>query len=240
MKIQKKLVEKEVLAQEEELPPAATIFIKNLNFDTTDEGLKNAFEGVGGLRSARVATKPNMKYPGQKLSMGFGFLEFETKEDAMKCIKGMQKFNLDGHELTLKFSNNAATTSKSSKKRSSETVIREDSTKLLVRNLPFEATKKDLKQLFSTFGSVKTVRIPKKFDGQHRGFGFIDFLTPQEAKNAFDSLGATHLYGRHLVIEWAKEGENIDEMRLKAGRGFVQDTGLKKRRIEMEDDESYD
>lgn len=97
-------------------------------------------------------------------------------------------------------------------------------------------------RLVSTYGSVKTVRVPKKFDGQHRGFGFVDFLTPQEAKNAFDSLGATHLYGRHLVIEWAKEGENVEEMREKTARAFVQDDGVKKRRIQMEDeiDEDYD
>lgn len=84
----KKMAEKSSI--QEDLPPAATVFVKNLNFETTDEALKTAFEGVGGLRSARVATKPNMKYPGQKLSMGFGFLEFETKELAMNCIKAMQ------------------------------------------------------------------------------------------------------------------------------------------------------
>lgn len=78
----------------EDIPPAATIFVKNLNFETTDEILKNAFEGIGGLRSARISKKANTKYPGQKMSMGFGFLEFQTKEDAMKCIKTMQVIHL--------------------------------------------------------------------------------------------------------------------------------------------------
>lgn len=36
---------------------------------------------------------------------------------------------------------------------------------------------------FSTFGELKTVRLPKKgIGGAHRGFGFIDFLTKQDAK----------------------------------------------------------
>lgn len=37
---------------------------------------------------------------------------------------------------------------------------------------------------FSTFGELKTVRLPKKAagSGTHRGFGFIDFLTKQDAK----------------------------------------------------------
>ncbi|RKO84594.1 hypothetical protein BDK51DRAFT_15034, partial [Blyttiomyces helicus] len=68
--------------------PAATLFVKNLNFDTREEGLRLAFEGVGGLRSVRVAMKPDRA--GQKLSMGFGFLEFAAKEDAVRCMKSMQ------------------------------------------------------------------------------------------------------------------------------------------------------
>lgn len=38
--------------------------------------------------------------------------------------------------------------------------------------------------LFSTFGELKTVRLPKKAagSGNHRGFGFVDFITKQDAK----------------------------------------------------------
>ena len=39
----------------------------------------------------------------------------------------------------------------------------------------------------STFGELKTVRLPKKMagTGSHRGFGFVDFLTKQDAKVRF-------------------------------------------------------
>ena len=39
----------------------------------------------------------------------------------------------------------------------------------------------------SVFGELKTARLPKKFSGTgtHRGFGFIDFLTKQDAKVRF-------------------------------------------------------
>lgn len=37
--------------------------------------------------------------------------------------------------------------------------------------------------MFSTFGELKTVRLPKKaVGGSHRGFAFVDFLTKQDAK----------------------------------------------------------
>lgn len=43
----------------------------------------------------------------------------------------------------------------------------------------FQATSKELRELFSSFGQLKRVRLPKKFDGGHRGFAFVDFLTSQ-------------------------------------------------------------
>ena len=51
------------------------------------------------------------------------------------------------------------------------------------------------------------MRIPKKFDGSHRGFCFVEFFTKEDAKNAFTNLQSSHLYGRKLVIQWAKDEE---------------------------------
>ena len=44
----------------------------------------------------------------------------------------------------------------------------------------------DIAGLFSPFGHLKSCRLPKKFDGNHRGFAFIEFVTKQEAKNAME------------------------------------------------------
>jgi multiple RNA-binding domain-containing protein 1 len=44
-----------------------------------------------------------------------------------------------------------------------------------------------------------------------RGFAFIEFISVEEAKNAFTSLGNTHLYGRKLNMEFAAEEENSME-----------------------------
>ncbi|KAI8586983.1 hypothetical protein BDZ88DRAFT_263737 [Geranomyces variabilis] len=220
--------------------PVATLFVKNLSFDTTEAGLQEAFGGLRGLRSARVATKPDRKTPGGKLSMGFGFLEFEGKEHAVACMKAMQNFSLDGHVLQLKFSNAAGKSAQpASRKRAGEDKVEVTGTKLIVRNIPFEATKKDLRQLFSSFGQLKSVRIPTKMDGQHRGFGFVDFLTKQEAKAAFESLAATHLYGRHLVLEWAQDETSVEAMRTKTAKGFFGDEGgpPKRRKLVLEGDD---
>ena len=37
---------------------------------------------------------------------------------------------------------------------------------------------------------------------QHRGFGFVEFTSREDAVNCFERLQHTHLYGRRLVLEW--------------------------------------
>lgn len=80
-------------------------------------------------------------------------------------------------------------------------------TKILVKNVAFEATPSELRKVFEKFGELKFVRLPKKNEtsNNHRGFGFVDFLTEEDALRAFRELGhSTHFYGRKLVLEWAK------------------------------------
>lgn len=80
-------------------------------------------------------------------------------------------------------------------------------TKIVVRNVPFEGSADEVKELFSPFGSLKFVRLPLKMGGTgtHRGFAFVEFNDKHEAERAFAALSpSTHLYGRRLVLEWAK------------------------------------
>ena len=95
--------------------------------------------------------------------------------------------------------------------------------KLLVRNIPFEASQLEVQQVFSAFSGLKSVRLPKKLTasmgsrsrsgagsaaGSHRGFAFIEYNSRTEAEKAMESLSAsTHLYGRRLVLEWAKAAD---------------------------------
>jgi multiple RNA-binding domain-containing protein 1 len=69
---------------------------------------------------------------------------------------------------------------------------------------------------------LKKVRLPKKFDGNHRGFCFIEFVTRKDAISAVKALSRTHLYGRRLVIEWADQADedesDLDGLREKAKR----------------------
>ena len=88
-------------------------------------------------------------------------------------------------------------------------------TKLIVRNLAFAASVGDVRDLFRTFGPLKNVRVPKRYDGRARGFAFVEFERPQDASSARRALGAAHLYGRHLVIDWA-DADDVKGVRAQA------------------------
>lgn len=104
----------------------------------------------------------------------------------------------------------------------------------MVRNVPFQASRTDILQLFGSFGQLKTVRLPKKFDGGHRGFAFVEFTVPKEAQNAVKSLSQTHLYGRHLVIEWADGEDNMESLRSKAKRSSGSLPEVKNKKIRFD------
>ncbi|XP_031480603.1 uncharacterized protein LOC116250805 [Nymphaea colorata] len=195
-----------------------SVFVKNLNFSTAEESLRKHFSDnlkSGNILSAKI--KRHIKN-GKNLSRGFGFLEFDSLDTAKTACTDLQGTILEGHALKLELCHvkkgpgDGTSSSKLDKEKSS--------TKLIVRNIAFEATKKDLKQLFSPFGQIKHLRLPKKFDGKHRGFAFVEYVTKQEAQSAFDALSSSHLYGRHLVLERAKEGETLEELRARTAAQF--------------------
>ncbi|URE45051.1 hypothetical protein MUK42_25200 [Musa troglodytarum] len=215
---------------EEEIDPdkmeSRSLFVKNLNFKTTDDSLKKHFSDKlknGTIKSVKV--KKHQKN-GKDVSMGFGFVEFDSVETATSVCKDLQGTVLDGHALILQLchSKKAGQVPKKDEKNKS-------STTLMVKNVAFEATEKDLKQLFSPFGQLKSLRLPVKFGGHHKGYAFVEYVTKQEAQNALENLSSTHLYGRHLVLERAKEKETMEELRARAAAQFgVDNGGLSKKR----------
>ena len=84
----------------------------------------------------------------------------------------------------------------------------EKRTKLLVRNVLFEAPRNELRELFGSFGQHKSLRQPKKFDGTSQGFTFIEYVSSDDTKTAIKTLASTHLLGRKLVVEYAKKAKN--------------------------------
>lgn len=214
-----KFINKQVLKNDEDFDneTGVHVFVKNLSFETTNKALENLFNKVEGFRKATITMRSHSDSDGNviKKSMGYGFLEFKTNENAKECVKRMQSVTLDGHTLELKISKSSKTSQVVGNDtkllygtKLTDIGVKNVSNKLLIKNLPFQATKSDIMSLFNSVGTVTSIRIPKKSDGTNKGYCFVEFLGKLEAISALEQFQHTHLYGRHLIIEIAENDDS--------------------------------
>ncbi len=77
--------------------------------------------------------------------------------------------------------------------------------KLYVGNLPYNTSEDDLRSLFSTYGAVSSVAIITDRDtGRSKGFGFVEFGSDDEARNAISALSGQEYGGRALTVNEAR------------------------------------
>ncbi len=69
---------------------SCTLFVKNLNFSTTESSLHALFSSIGPIKSVSIKTKKSKE--GNMLSMGYGFVEFHSLKDAEVCFTSLQVF----------------------------------------------------------------------------------------------------------------------------------------------------
>ncbi len=78
---------------------------------------------------------------------------------------------------------------------------------LYVGNLSFNSSEEDLRNFFSDYETVSSVKvITDRETGRSRGFGFVE-LDQDEANSAIDSLNGVEMDGRNLRINEAKKRE---------------------------------
>ncbi len=69
------------------------LYVGNLSFDTSEEGLRGQFEQYGTVESAKIITD---RETGR--SRGFGFVEMDT-EGGEAAIQALNGTTVDGREL---------------------------------------------------------------------------------------------------------------------------------------------
>jgi multiple RNA-binding domain-containing protein 1 len=208
------------LEDEDEDEDATRLFVKGLSFQTCEAALRAHFLRAASAAGGRVlaANVATQRGPGgATLSRGFGFVEFDAPAVARAAKRAMQGKELEGRSLRLELSSSGLNrpgddsrgdrddATNKSKSESSRVPKGLSATKLVV---------------FNPFGVLKSCRLPKKFDGAHRGFAFAELSTKREASAALEALQGTHLYGRRLVVERAAEDDDVAGVREKTAARF--------------------
>ncbi|KAL8260813.1 hypothetical protein R6Q59_024862 [Mikania micrantha] len=160
----------------------ANLFVKNLNLAVTDMKLEEVFGKFGRILSCKIAKDDNGK------SKGFGFVQFDSEESANIALKA-----LDGTTLDEKIISVAKFLRKSERKEP-------EFTNVYVKNLELDFTENLLKEKFSEYGNVTSAVIMKDAEGVSRGFGFVNFESPDCAKKAIEALNGAVIGSKEWFV----------------------------------------
>jgi RNA recognition motif-containing protein len=80
---------------------------------------------------------------------------------------------------------------------------------IYVGNLSYTMTEDEVRNLFSEFGQVESIKLIRDHESQRsRGFAFVEMALPQEANNAIKSLNGFAILDRKLVVNQARPKAN--------------------------------
>ncbi|CAH0489158.1 hypothetical protein KXD40_007141 [Peronospora effusa] len=127
---------------------------------------------------------------------------------------------------------------------------------LKVDNVPFQIGSDELRDLFSKYGEIGDVYIPRaRGSNESRGFAFVRFMEKRDAEDAIEGMEGQDFQGRDLRVQFAKQRrpDNPREFYSRGGGGggssdryggggdrYGEDRGRGSRHEDRRDDRRHD
>lgn len=155
------------------------LYVGNLPPSIEDTLLYEIFRPYGKVVFAKVR-----KDVFSSDSRGYGFVSYETKQEAENAIKELRYKEFQGQELKIFF-----------KKQNQD--FNTDAN-IFFKNLPLNFKAKELHSICSPFGNVLSCQIKKDDKGKGLGYAYVQFEKPEEAEKAIKALNEKQI-GENVV-----------------------------------------
>lgn len=73
-------------------------------------------------------------------------------------------------------------------------------TNLFIKNIPLNVSPRQVYEHFSTFGDILSSKLPENEDGNHQGYGYINYYKAEDAKKAIETLNGKEIWGAPLEV----------------------------------------
>ncbi|KAF3932158.1 hypothetical protein ABW20_dc0108305 [Dactylellina cionopaga] len=165
-----------------------TVYVTNFPPTTDEEWIRELFKDCGPIVEVRF---PSLKHNTHRR---FCYVQFEASEDAENAAQFDGK-EVEGFTLVSKLSDPG--------KKQDRTGPVYEGREVFLRNIDYEATEADVRELFSKYGTVESIRLVGKGRGSHSGYGFLDFETAEAAQASLE-LHEYKLKSRKLMVVMAE------------------------------------
>ncbi|XP_041751644.1 nucleolin-like [Coregonus clupeaformis] len=163
------------------------LLVTNLAYAAKEDALKKIF-----LKAVSVKIPQSNGTP-----RGLAFIQFESVEDAKEALESSLNKEICGRAIRVEFSQKRPEGDKGNSVPSKT---------LMIRNLAKETSEETLKSAFE--GAIEARVTKDKETGVSRGFGFVDFESPEVCKAVKDAMEDLQIDGSNVTLVYAKpQGE---------------------------------
>ncbi|CAL5206033.1 unnamed protein product [Lathyrus oleraceus] len=182
------------------------VYVKNLSESFSEEDLRVTFGEYGTITSAVLMRDADGR------SKCFGFVNFESPDDAAKAVEALNGKKVDDKEWYVGKAQKKSERELELKGRFEQTVKESvdkyQGVNLYLKNLDDSISDEKLKEIFSEFGTITSYKIMRDPNGVSRGSGFVAFSTPEEASRALGEMNGKMIVTKPLYVAVAQRKED--------------------------------
>ncbi|RLN11588.1 hypothetical protein C2845_PM09G17350 [Panicum miliaceum] len=168
------------------LPAAsvASLYVGDLAGSVDESVLIGAFSQVAPVATVRVC-----RDTVSGASLGYGYVNFHSRQDAVHALQTLNFAPLNGKNIRLMFSNRDPSTRKSGRAN------------VFVKNLEASIDSKNLYDMFSSFGTILSCKVATDpSTGQSKGYGFVQYESEESAQDAINRLNGMLAEDRKIFV----------------------------------------
>lgn len=178
------------------------VYVKNIDLDFSEEEFSALFKPYGSITSIYLEKDQDGK------SKGFGFVNFESHESAVRAVDELNDKEINGQKIYVGRAQKKRERMEELKKQYESTRLEKLSkyqgVNLFVKNLDDTIDSEKLEEEFKPFGAITSARVMVDETGKSKGFGFVCFSTPEEATKAITEMNQRMVLGKPLYVALAQ------------------------------------
>eukprot|EP01104_Vermistella_antarctica_P019012 TRINITY_DN725_c0_g1_i1.p1 TRINITY_DN725_c0_g1~~TRINITY_DN725_c0_g1_i1.p1 ORF type:complete len:738 (+),score=151.02 TRINITY_DN725_c0_g1_i1:152-2215(+) len=163
------------------------LYLSNVSGDSTVESITEAFSKYGTVLRTSI---PENSY-------GLAFVEYQFEKQAEEAIKGLNNTEVDGREIVVRPARTRMRQGEVNNEREADKAKMVELRKAVIHmgNIPFTETLDSVLKVVHDVGGPAPVdlNLPKDESQRSRGFGFLQYASVEEAKEATKALRAAQL-----------------------------------------------